>query len=736
MKHRHVEFFDLLGAHTHLTIKLLIPHKYDKLDTYVFANICYKHMLLMKIVMDNMKECADKISSRICKTSDIDNKSLCDFENIELSSDMEELIDNYLFFKNKYAEKIDQEIITAYISYLLVSNKNFKSRQFFDDCLYQKSRTTIEQELCSILTQCVGQLPNDELCKYGEYLTNPLKLCRYSCYGRDEEVRKVVDVISRMKKSNAILVGNAGVGKTCIVHGVCNYLQSDRCPRCLRDLYVFSLDVNKLISGTTYRGDLEKRIDDLMTILRECRNIILFIDEIHMIFHKTGSENESSTLQNALKPFLAENSIVIGCTTNDEYRILESDKAFERRFSKIIINEMSKDSTIKSLKDVKRQYEEFHKICISDECCEHIVDLCDVYYKNRYFPDKAFDILDMSCVSAKNTDKDELTFDDIESSIFSVCNINPQKRDVRDISNVEKLLKENIIGQDKAVESICMSLKKYYSGVNDKTKPIASFLFVGPTGVGKTELCKQLAKSVFSEESFIRFDMSEYIEQHSVSKLIGAPAGYVGYQSGGKLTEKVKNNPFSLILFDEIEKANHDLINILLQIMDDGRLTDSFGNTIDFRNCIIVMTSNIGCKDYFDKQKIGFSETTRDESVISNSIKNYFLPEFLNRLDDIIIFNTLNEESYSRIFDIRLCEFIGRYSNVGKTVLISDDAKKELLSRCFSVRDGVRFISKNISTNIESIIINSIENGLDNIFVDFIDNKFVCEEERNIEKQH
>lgn len=683
-----------------------------------------------------MKECADKISSRICKTSDIDNKSLCDFENIELSSDMEELIDNYLFFKNKYAEKIDQEIITAYISYLLVSDINFKSRQFFDDCLYQKSRTAIEQELCSILTQCVGQLPNDELCKYGEYLTNPLKLSRYSCYGRDEEVRKVIDVISRMKKSNAVLVGNAGVGKTSIVHGVCNYLQSDKCPKCLNEMCVFSLDVNLLISGTTYRGDLEKRVNDLITMLKACKNVILFIDEIHMIFHKTGSENESSTLQNALKPFLADGSIVIGCTTSDEYRILESDKAFERRFSKIIVDEMSKDSTISALIDMKNKYESFHNISISEKCCNYIVDLCDVYYKNRYFPDKAFDILDSSCVSAKNNGKLELSASDIETSIFKICNINPQKRSVKEISSIEKLLKSSIIGQDRAIESVCMSLKKYYSGVNDKTKPIANYLFVGPTGVGKTELCKQLAKLVFSEESFIRFDMSEYMEQHSVSKLIGAPAGYVGYQSGGKLTEMVKNNPFSLILFDEIEKADHELINILLQIMDDGRLTDSYGNTVDFRNCIIVMTSNIGCKDYFNKRNIGFSEIQRDKSIILNSIKNYFLPEFLNRLDDIIIFNTIDEDSYKMIFDIKLDEFIDRYTSIGKHLNISDRAKNELISRCYNIEDGVRFIIKNISINIESRIINVIEQDIDNIYIDYVDNKFIFVEDEEVEKQY
>ena len=719
MKSEHIKFFDLLGPHSRLTIRMLVPNKYKKLDTYTFACICYKQLLLMKVVSDNMKECASRISESVIKTLNKDDTDLLDFENVDLDDDMESLIDNYNYFSSKYSDKLSSEIVTTYVSYLLITQKSFSSYKFFKECLYQKGYDSVISELQSVLNgiTCID-IP-DELNKYGKFLTNGLTLCSYPCFGRDAEIKNCVNSLCRMTKSNIILVGNPGVGKTSVVHGVCNYLQSEKCPKSLRSCIVYELNYSKLVGGTTYRGDLEARLDKIIEILSSNKNIIVFIDEIQTLFHRSSNEQDSSVIQNILKPFLSDNSRVIGCTTQSEYKVIESDSAFERRFTKIVIDEMLPEHTVKTLIDAKTSFEKYYNIVIPDDLCKYVVETCNTYYKNRYFPDKAFDILDKSCVLCTNDCADELSIENIDNSVYSTCGINPKSRNLSDLYKIENELKNHIIGQNHAVESICKSLKKYYLGVNDKTKPIGSYLFVGSTGVGKTELCKQLSKLCFTDESFIRFDMSEFMESHSISKLIGSPPGYVGYSSGGTLTEKVKHLPFSIILFDEIEKAHPDVMNILLQIMDDGRLSDSFGNTINFCNCLIILTSNIGCKDMFDKNCIGFSQTTKNVSNVISSVNDYFSPEFRNRLTDIVIFNTLSKESFESIFTIKLNEFVDRYSGAGISVKFTDLANNELRLRCYSEKDGVRYISKIISDTIEMLILDSVESGNTNITIDY-----------------
>lgn len=736
MKQEYLQFFELLPTHTQLTLRMLVPNRYPKLNTEIFACVCYQHQTaLSKIVISNMKECADKIANRVAKTNTTDNSKIPEFIDIELDDDMEELIDNYLRFVDIYADKgLNSTVLVSYISFLLIDVPSFKSHQFFTDCLYTKSVDSIYNELLKIICMFTGHIIPKELLEYGKFLTNQLMITKHTCFGRDKEIQQCIDALCRMKKNNVILVGNAGVGKTSIVHGICNYLQSKECPQHLKGLSVYELDVNKLVSGTMYRGDLEKRLDAIMNILRSTNDLIVFIDEIHTLFHKSGSENESSTLQNALKPFLAENSRFIGCTTDDEYKIIESDKAFERRFTVVNVPEMSKSATFDTLVSCKDSYTKYYDIDIDDSMIDYIIDSCSIYYKNRYFPDKAFDILDKSCVECYKKHNKELSKEDIDTSIYNVCNINPREKNLHDLRLVEDKIKSCIVGQDEAIETVCKSLRRYYLGVNDKTKPIGSYLFVGSTGVGKTELCKKIAEFCFTEESFIRFDMSEFMESHSVSKLIGAPAGYVGFSNGGSLTEKVKHLPFSVVLFDEIEKAHSDIMNILLQIMDDGRLTDSFGNTVNFCNTIIIMTSNIGCKDFFDKKSIGFGDSNNDTSIISNAVNDYFSPEFRNRLDDIVLFNTISQDSFNKIFDMKLSEFADRYSNVGININISSDADSELRKRCFSEKDGVRYITKTISDSIEKQILNFVENGNVYIYIDFTNNDFVLEDFDN-EKQ-
>lgn len=726
MKQDYIEFFDLLGKHSQLSLKMLVPNKYTKLDTEIFACMCYQQMLLKKVVIDNMKECADKYANNVLKTVQSVDKKIIEFSDMELDSDMEDLIENYLYFKNRHKRLINTSALTAYISYLLITTPEYKSYVFFKNCLYAKADESVKTELLNNITECVDAVLPTELMKYGKFLISPLKLHKYACFGRDVEIKKSIDTLCRMKKSNVMLVGNAGVGKTSIVYGICNYLQSDKCVSSLKNQYVYELNINKLVSGTTYRGDLEQRLENIIGLLQSTTNIIVFIDEIHMLFNKTGGENESSVIQNVLKPFLAENSKMIGCTTTDEYKIIESDRAFERRFTTITVEEMSKDATYQTLKSAKSCYSEHYNIEISYDMCDYITDVCSIYIKNRYFPDKAFDVLDKSCVNCIQDERRFITQRDIDNSVYDICNINPTTRNLNDLRKIEDDIKSCVFGQDAAIESVLSSVRRYYVGTNDKTKPIGSYMFVGSTGVGKTELCKQIAKNCFSDESFIRYDMSEFMDSNTTSKLIGAPAGYVGYSSGGSLTEKVKHLPFALILFDEIEKAHPDVINILLQIMDDGRLTDSFGTTVDFCNCLIVMTSNIGCSNKNSKRSIGFSDADQVKKDIVESINQYFSPEFRNRLDDIIIFNNLSEESYKKIFEKQLSMFIDRYSHIGVEIDISAKAEKQLYRLCYSEKDGVRYIAKTISKTIETLILNQIESGKRKIRIDFSRNKFLA----------
>ena len=732
MNKEYIPFFELLGKHSQLALRMLVPSKYEKLDTEIFACLCYQHMLLKKVVMDNMKECADKYANQKVKQVSTE-KQIAEFENIELDADMERLIKNYLYFISQHKNQVSSDVITAYISYLLINVDGFKSVQFFKNCLYVKAAQVVNDELITSISSVVPPIPK-EINDFGEFLTTPLFVKEYECFGREKEIKTCIEYLSRLKKNNIILVGEAGVGKTSIVYGVCNYVQSTKCPPQLKNFYIFNLNVNKIISGTKYRGDLEQRLESLINILKSNSHIILFIDEIHTLFTKASGDGEGSVIQNVLKPYLSTNSRVIGCTTNKEYKCIESDKAFERRFSKIHIDELSAEHTKQLLKSVSNKYVGFHNKCIDDNIIDYVVDSSKTYIKNKYLPDKALDVLDLSFVKCCNRDGETITKEDVDNSVYTISNIMPKGNSISKIENSEKLIKERIIGQDEAVTKVCKAVKRYCLGVNDKTKPIGCYLFVGPTGVGKTELCIQIANHFFTPESFIRFDMSEFMEQYSVSKFVGSAPGYVGYSEGGKLTEKVKHLPFSVILFDEIEKAHQDVINILLQIMDSGRLTDSSGNTVDFTNCLIVMTSNIGCRTAFEKNSIGFSNNNKNQDIISE-VKDYFSPEFRNRLSDIIVFNSISESMYNKIFDNEFEAFIHRYKEVGINVELNKLAINKLKKLCYSEKDGVRFVQRQICNNLESIILDNLDNN--SVYIAVKNDEFIggCNREKSCQRE-
>lgn len=698
MEDKHIEFFEDLPKHVLLIIQEISGNKFKELDTYTLSCIFCEGLVLRKSVTDNLKECANKIVAQRLKHTP---SSMCEIRDIELTKECQHFVDNYLYFKHRY--DASSELMTTFISYELVCNNNLESYKFFSDCLYEKEKVTLPNKLFQDICSAIGVDRSELLQDFGEYLTDPIYETKYSCYGREKEILKSINILCRYNKSNVLLVGKTGVGKTSVVYGICNYLQSKQCPECLKGFEVFSLDTNKLVSGTTYRGDLEERLEMVCSEIKAHTKTIVFLDEMQTIFAKTSSENEGATLANVLKPILLQGAKFIGCTTDVGYKAIESDSAFERRFSVVNICEPNEQQTVQYLMNTKKNYEGFHDVYICDTDIQYIVKRCHEYIKNRNFPDKAFDCLDIACSNCKMDNRNILSQEDMDNSIYTLTNINGDNFNIRSVSKVEEEIKNIIFGQDEAIKSVCDNMRRYFLGVHNKSKPIGTFLFVGPTGTGKTELCKQLAKKFFTEESFIRFDMSEFMEPHSVSKLIGAPPGYVGFANKGKLTESVKHNPFSIILFDEIEKAHKDVINTLLQIMDDGRLTDSFGTSVNFCNCLIIMTSNLGCKEYLEKNSIGFGNQ-QDSTVIKKSVDNYFSPEFRNRIDKIVYFNPITKDVYDRIFDKEINEFVSRYRDNGIVIEIDDEAYNALKNVCFDDKNGVRFVQRRIAKDLEEVI--------------------------------
>lgn len=546
--------------------------------------------------------------------------------------------------------------------------------------------------------------------------------------GRDKEVRRISQILSRKKKNNAVVVGDAGVGKTALVEKLAQLIVKGECPTNLMDKRLVSLDLTSLVAGTKYRGQFEERIKGILAELQENRNVILFIDELHMMVG-AGNASGSMDASNIFKPALARGELqCVGSTTFDEYKKhIEKDSALTRRFQKVILKEPTPAETIDILKNLKPSYESFHKVSYSENVMETIVLLASKYITDRAFPDKAIDILDELGAEKKvsteipesievlraeiekinekkkevvkhqkyelaaqlrdeekrlakkleqekqsweedmDNNKDPISIDDVYSIVTNITGVPISKLDETETSNLltlEEQLSAKVIGQEEAISTISKAIRRNRVGIKGSNRPIGSFMFLGSTGVGKTFLAKSIAELLFgSPENIIRIDMSEYMEKFNVSRLIGSPPGYVGYDEGGQLTEKVKNNPFSVILLDEIEKAHKDVQNMLLQILDEGHLTDSFGRKVNFTNCLIIMTSNIGAaKAAAFGRGLGFEQVNsgnkfeKKSSIILKELKKHFNPEFLNRLDGHIMFNPLSDDDIKKIISIELAD--------------------------------------------------------------------------------
>ena len=592
--------------------------------------------------------------------------------------------------------------------------------------------------------------------------------------GREKEIERVAQILSRRKKNNPILIGEPGVGKSAIVEGLATRIVQKKVSRILFNKRVVLLDMASVVAGTKYRGQFEERIRSIINELQRNPDIILFIDEIHTIVG-AGSSSGSMDAANMLKPALARGEIqCIGATTLDEYRKnIEKDGALERRFQKVIVEPTTADETLLILKNIKDRYEEHHNVTYTDEAIEACVKFSERYITDRSFPDKAIDVLDEAGsrvhlinisvpkeieeqeklideaviqkelavksqnyeLAANHRDRaNELTkqLDEMKKAWESQHNEHRQTVDEEEIARVVSMmsgipvqrmaqtesarlmnmkgeLQNQVIAQDAAIETLAKAILRSRVGLKDPNRPIGTFLFLGPTGVGKTHLVKQLAKYMFgSSDALIRVDMSEYMEKFAVSRLVGAPPGYVGYDEGGQLTEKVRRKPYSIVLLDEVEKAHADVFNLLLQVMDEGRLTDSFGRTVDFKNTIIIMTSNVGTRQLKEFGRgIGFSAQQRTDdkeyanSLIQKALHKAFSPEFLNRIDEIITFEQLSLDAIIKIVDIELKGLYSRIQNLGYTLTLSDEAKRFIAEKGYDVQYGARPLKRAIQTYLE-----------------------------------
>ena len=599
--------------------------------------------------------------------------------------------------------------------------------------------------------------------------------------GRDKEVRRIAQILSRKKKNNAVIVGDPGVGKTALIEKLAILINKGECPSSLLDKRIVSLDLTSLVAGTKYRGQFEERIKGILVELQGNPDVVIFIDELHMMVG-AGNASGSMDASNIFKPALARGELqCIGSTTFDDFKkYIEKDGALVRRFQKIILKEPSYNETIEILTNIKHSYEDFHKVLYGDNVIETIVLLSSKYITDRQFPDKAIDILDElgsekkvsmkipesiekiraeievirekkaeilksqqyelaaklrdegfrlikkleeekeSWNSKKQDEKDPINVDDVYSIVSDMTGVPIAKLDSQETENLltlEEQLGKKVIGQEEAISAISRAIRRNRVGIKDGQRPIGSFLCLGQTGVGKSFLAKSIAELLFgSANNIIRIDMSEYMERHTVSRLVGSPPGYIAYEEGGQLTEAVKNNPFSVILFDEIEKAHKDVYNILLQIMDEGRLTDSFGKTVNFTNTIIMMTSNTGSKSVAEfGNGVGFETRSKESQkeqnkkhIIEKSLKRQFSPEFLNRIDDIIIFNSLSDDVLKTIIKLELNKLISRLKEKNYLILFDETVNNKIHSLNKEQEYGARPIKRIIQNLCEDFLSDNI----------------------------
>ncbi|MBR0431335.1 ATP-dependent Clp protease ATP-binding subunit [Candidatus Saccharibacteria bacterium] len=682
---------------------------------------------------------------------------------------------------------------TEHILYALISQPNSRAalilqglkvdnEKLLDNIEILVEEQTKDEKLKAEKAKYLKKSPLKFLSRYGKDLTEEARAGKLDAViGRENEIERVVTVLSRRTKSNPVLIGEAGVGKTAIVEGLATRISKNEVPGNLIGKHIYQVDLSSVVAGTKFRGEFEERIKGIIDEATGDDSVLLFIDEIHLLCG-AGSSEGSMDAANILKPALARNSLnLIGATTLDEYRkTIEKDKALSRRFQTVMVEEPSAAVTLRILKGIKSHYEKHHGVIIPDAILETAITMSQRYINDRFMPDKVIDIIDEASAIAKvaadkkgggkykklkieksaletkiteaaekedyekaanyktelakleqeikklekagvkKTENPKLTEENLATAVSLKTGIPVSKvhgSEMKMLMGLEDHIKESIIGQDEAVKAVSKAIRRGRSGIADSRRPIGSFLFMGPTGVGKTELARVIAREVFGgENALVKIDMSEFGEKHNVSRLVGAPAGYVGYDDGGKLTEAVRRKPYSVILFDEIEKAHPDVFNILLQILEDGVLTDAQGNKVKFNNTIVILTSNLGSADMFRESELGFiAKTAKDKKALEEEYeenKNYAMralkkvmrPELINRLDNIIVFHALTKKNVEKIFDNLIDDLRKRLATKGIGIKIDEKAKDYLIKEGYDPKNGARPLRRKIEDEVESLI--------------------------------
>lgn len=555
--------------------------------------------------------------------------------------------------------------------------------------------------------------PDQLLSQYGRNLNTAVREGKSDpVIGRDTEVERLVQILCRRTKNNPVIIGEAGVGKTAIAEGLAQRIVKGEVPEFLKNKTVFSLEMGMLLAGAKYRGEFEERLAQVLETVKSRGNIILFIDEIHTIIG-AGSVEGSLDAANMLKPALARGEIqIIGATTTAEYRKrIEKDAALERRFQPVMVQMPTAEQAEAMLMGLRSRYEKFHKLEISAEAIHSAVDLSDRYITDRNLPDKAIDVIDEACARVRMHGDGQHVDVNAVAEVVSGWTGVPVGRlsegESQRLLKLEQRLHERVIGQDAAVSALAKAIRRSRAGFKDAKRPVGSFLFLGPTGVGKTELAKTLAEELFGDErAMIRFDMSEYMEKHTTARLIGAPPGYVGYDEGGQLTDAVRRKPYSVVLLDEVEKAHPDVFNVLLQIMEDGRLTDGQGRTVDFRNAVLIMTSNAGAQKLMNNHPLGFAPTADSElqakkDMVLAEIKHLFRPEFLNRVDEVLVFDPLSDKQLHQIGDLLLADLNKRMAHMGLSIKLDKKARDMFLAEGRDVKYGARPLRRALRKLVE-----------------------------------
>ena len=732
-----------------------------------------EHILLGLIKVE--EGIASKILIRLGIESEVVSKQIVDIygigindntDDIFLSPRSRSILDKSIIFLNKSKNKlIDTEHILLALSQeedsiaIKILKKSGIDKQLLEKSI--KEYIDIDDSIELIVNQIdiedkkKDKLKISTLEKYAINLNDNAKNNKIDpLIGREKEVQRIIQVLSRRTKNNPVVIGDPGVGKTAIIEGLAIKIEEKDVPKSLENKIIYNLDISGVLAGAKYRGEFEERIKKIIDEAINAKEIILFIDEIHTIVGAGATGENPMDASSILKPVLSRGDIqVIGATTIDGYRKnIEKDVALERRLQPIIVEEPTKEDAIKILNGLKNKYEKHHNVKITDDAIKQAVELSSRYITDRYLPDKAVDIIDESASRVsinkfKSKKGKRIVDSNIVSEVVELWTGIPISKIVKSegnkLLNLEDILQERVIGQNEAIKAISKAIRRSRSGIKDPKKPIGSFLFLGPTGVGKTELCKALAESHFgNEDKIVRIDMSEYMEKHSVSRLIGSPPGYIGHDDGGQLTESVRSHPYSVVLFDEIEKAHEDIFNILLQILDEGRLTDSKGRTVDFKNTIIIMTSNLGATSISNQRKTGFSIGNNESKIkeenyndmkdkIMEEVKIRFRPEFINRIDDIVVFHKLSLDNLYDIVKIMTKDLIKRLKKMDIELDIEETVIKFIAKYGIDLEYGARPLKRVIQKELEdslseNILSENIKKG-DYIIAKMVNEKIVFE---------